>query len=240
MHARNSERSYCVPYPNELDVWFVRVSITKHARAGRVRSCIAITIPIKLHRVADSIHMRDLQQTAVPKHPGQTSRGKRSSAKSKDPYFVSRFVITNEKFIGASNIARDPKSKHAAPDPFPVMRPNPFQITKQLRPPVTVCLVQRRCKLGNVRGQMFPALGLFNPVPSPIRADYQSLRHLISPPPLYEVNQIRRLLSRANSHAAAFDVVQWRSMTADDLPWWHACRVRRELQPTRLPLQMLD
>src|SRR6266436_4410696 len=105
MHARNSKRSDCIPYPNELDVWFVRVRIAAHARAGSIWSCIIITIPIKRNRVADSINVRDLQQTAVPNHPGQTSRRKRSSAKSKEPYFVSRFVIPDEKFISASDIA---------------------------------------------------------------------------------------------------------------------------------------
>src|SRR5205809_6138466 len=105
MHARNSERSDCIPYSNELDAWFVRISIAKHTRARSIRSCIIVTIPIKCHRVADSINMRDLQQTAVPNHPGQTSRGKRSSAKSKDPYLVARFVIPDEKFIGAADIA---------------------------------------------------------------------------------------------------------------------------------------
>src|SRR5712664_1989766 len=103
MRVRNCERSDCIPHSNELDVWFVRVSIAKHARAGSIGSCIIITIPIKCHCVADSINMRDLQQTTVPNHPGQTSRRKRSSAKSKDPYFVSRFVIPDEKFIGASD-----------------------------------------------------------------------------------------------------------------------------------------
>src|SRR6266567_8683189 len=105
MHARNSERSDCIPHSNEFDVWFVRVGLAKHARARSIRSCVIITIPIKRHRVADSINMRDLQQTAAPNHPGQTARRKRSSAKSKDPYFVSGFVIPDEKFIGTSNIA---------------------------------------------------------------------------------------------------------------------------------------
>src|SRR5437867_2187197 len=131
MYAWNSERSDCIPYSNELDVWwFARVTIAKQSRAGSVPRCIIVAIPIKCHRVADSIDMGDLQQTAVPNHPGQTPRRKRSPAKSKDPYFVSRFVIPDEKFIGAADIVRDPKAKHAAPDPFSVMRSDSFQIAK--------------------------------------------------------------------------------------------------------------